>query len=82
MNSTRITVRLDQKLERRLRKKARESGKNQSELVREVLTAYLTGKPRQESAYDVALRAGIIGCADGLPSDLSTNKDYMEGFGQ
>jgi hypothetical protein len=23
----------------------------------------------------------FIGCLDGLPSDLSTNKSYMEGFG-
>ncbi|MEE3719807.1 hypothetical protein V2H45_23985 [Tumidithrix elongata RA019] len=24
----------------------------------------------------------LIGCLDGLPPDLSTNKAYMEGFGQ
>ncbi len=24
----------------------------------------------------------LIGCLEGLPPDLSTNKDYMEGFGK
>jgi hypothetical protein len=39
-------------------------------------------KQQAESALDVARRAGIIGCATGLPPDLSTNKDHFEGFGR
>jgi predicted DNA-binding antitoxin AbrB/MazE fold protein len=34
-----------------------------------------------ESFYDAASRLGFIGCVKGAPSDLSTNKKYLEGFG-
>jgi putative addiction module CopG family antidote len=39
----------------------------------------------EETAYDVALRAGLIGCIKGeprSPTDLSTNPKHMEGFGR
>jgi len=32
--------------------------------------------------FDVFEKAGLIGCADDLPADLSTNPKYMEGFGK
>jgi predicted DNA-binding antitoxin AbrB/MazE fold protein len=35
-----------------------------------------------KSCYDLAQELGIIGIAEDLPSDLSTNKNYFEGFGQ
>ncbi len=35
-----------------------------------------------QTCYDLAKLAGIIGTADGLPGDLSTNKDHFEGFGR
>jgi putative addiction module CopG family antidote len=38
-----------------------------------------------ETAFDVASRAGLIGCikgAPGSPTDLSTNPKHMEGFGR
>lgn len=82
MNDARITIRLDQKTERRLREEALASGMNESEFVREVLAAYFARSAREASALEVARRAGIIGCADGLPPDLSTNKDHFEGFGR
>jgi hypothetical protein len=82
MNAARITIRLDQQTERRLRQEALAAGKNESELVREVLADYFTRRPRPATALDVARRAGVIGCADGLPPDLSTNKDHFEGFGR
>ena len=34
-----------------------------------------------ESAYDVALRRGLVGVFDG-PADLSTNPKHMQGFGE
>lgn len=82
MNPVRITVRLDRHMERRLREEARAAGTNESELVRQALTAYFAARQRPASALEVAQRAGIIGCATGLPRDLSTNKDHFEGFGQ
>jgi hypothetical protein len=39
----------------------------------------------EESAFDVASRAGLIGCIKGSPrspTDLSTNPKHMEGFGR
>ena len=82
MNDTRITIRLDQQTGRRLREAALAAGKNESELVREALAAYFTRSRPPASALEVARRAGVIGCADGLPPDLSTNKEHFEGFGR
>ncbi len=39
----------------------------------------------EESVFDLARRAGLIGCikgARGSPTDLSTNPKHMEGFGR
>ena len=40
----------------------------------------VNGKP--ETPYEILSRHGLIGCIDGTPSDLSTNKKYMEGYGK
>ena len=39
----------------------------------------------EETAYDLASRAGLIGCIKGAPrspTDLATNPKHMEGFGR
>jgi len=82
MNNTRITIRLDEHTGRRLRAEALAAGKNESEVVREALTAYFTRTPQRATALEVARRARVIGCAQGLPPDLSTNKDHFKGFGR
>jgi hypothetical protein len=51
-------------------------------VVREALEKHLAEEPKNLSAYDLALQVGAIGCAKNLPPDLSTNKKYMEGFGE
>ena len=38
------------------------------------------GQP--ETAYEILQRQGLIGCIDGTPPDLSTNKKYMQGYGK
>ena len=50
--------------------------------VREALQVYFQVANSQESSYDLAHNLGIIGVTEDLPSDLSTNKDYLEGFGE
>src|SRR5262245_1284345 len=35
------------------------------------------GGTGRESALDVGRRLGLVGCAKGLPEDLSTNKDHF-----
>jgi predicted DNA-binding protein len=80
-NTKRITVRLPSSLQTRLKKRAKLAGKTESEIVREAVEAHVSRAPGRESAYDVAKRLGLVGCAKGLPPDLSTNPKYMEGFG-
>jgi hypothetical protein len=82
MKDVRITIRLDRQTERRLREAAVASGKKESQLVREALADYFTHTPRSATALEVAHRAGVIGCAGGLPPDLSTNKNHFEDFGR
>lgn len=79
--SQRITVRIPPNLGKELRRRASLKGRPESELMREALEKYLA-EPAPKSAYDIAKEAGIIGCAKGLPPDLSTNKKYFEGFGE
>lgn len=50
--------------------------------VREAAETFLAAHPDGLSAYDVALKAGLIGCAKAGPPDLSTNPKYFEGFGK
>ncbi|MEQ8846918.1 hypothetical protein [Botrimarina sp.] len=35
----------------------------------------------QQSAYDLAVRLGVIGVVKNAPPDLSSNPKYLEGFG-
>ena len=37
---------------------------------------------RVETPYEILQRHGLIGCIEGTPRDLSTNKKYMQGYGK
>lgn len=82
MNSHRITIRFPRLLVARLKQRSRSEGKALSELVRIALERYLSKPKTERSAYDLAKEAGIIGCAKGLPKDLSTNPRHFKGFGK
>jgi metal-responsive CopG/Arc/MetJ family transcriptional regulator len=77
----RINVRVEPGLKRRLEAEAREKGVSPSEIIRRALEQHVRQQKPRESCYDVAKRLGIIGSAKGLPTDLSTNPEHMEGFG-
>ena len=77
----RINVRAEVRHKQLLEEEASERGVSPSEIVREVLTVHLKQRVPKENCYELAKRLGIIGCAKGLPSDLSTNPEHMEGFG-
>ena len=77
MATDRITVRIPESLGNRLRHRSRARGQTLSELVRVALENYLDKKKGRRSAYELAEQAGIIGCAPGLPKDLSTNPRYF-----
>jgi hypothetical protein len=59
------------------------SGQSESELVRRglKLVARQVKKTRRPlSALDLA--GPLVGCVKGGPKDLSTNPEYMDGFGE
>jgi predicted DNA-binding protein len=78
----RISIRLTADLRRRIDAAAAKSGKRESAIVREALERQLAPARPVQSAYDLAVKAGIIGIARGNPSDLSTNLRHFEGFGE
>jgi predicted DNA-binding protein len=82
MDSTKISVRLDAETEQRLRQEARSAGRNESEVVRDALAAYFARRRQGKDALTLAQQARVVGCAKGLPPDLSTNKGHFEGFGR
>ena len=82
MTNPRISVRLDKATERKLKDEVQATGKNLSELVHEALAAYLQNRSQPETCLDLARRHGLVGRAKRLPSDLSTNRKYFEGFGR
>jgi len=82
MSSQRITIRISESLVKRLKKQAGMKRRSESALVREALEDYLEEAPAPSSAYDLAKGAGLIGCVRRAPSDLSTNRKYLNGFGE
>ena len=82
MKEYRISVRLNSALRRRLEATAIRTGKPESSLVREALERQLSRSEAGETAYDLALRAGLIGAVKGGSRDLSTNPRHFDGFGE
>lgn len=78
----RINVRVDERLKRELEAEARERGVRPSDIVRQVLEQHTRGRAPRPNARELAEQLGILGCAKGLPADLSTNPEHMEGFGR
>lgn len=77
----RINVRVDKQVKKDLEDLARARSVRPSDIVREALEEYLGRRKLPESAFDLAVRAGILCAVKGLPSDLSMNPVYREGFG-
>jgi len=82
MSAHRISARVPEWLKRQLESWVKKTGRGESEIVREALANYLQKGAAGPSAYDIAKKMGLIGCAKGMPSDLATNPKYMEGFGR
>ena len=80
MKVYRLSARIDEQTHRKLAARARLEATDESEVIREALRRYLD--ERIDNAYDALMRTGGIGIAKGLPSDLSMNKNYFEGFGR
>jgi Arc/MetJ-type ribon-helix-helix transcriptional regulator len=82
MASNRITVRVPKQLEALLRHRSRTRGQTPSDVVRDALETFLGRGRNSLSAYELARDAGVIGCANREPKDLSTNRSHFEGFGK
>ena len=82
MASERISVRVPAGITRRLKERSRATGARESEVVREALELYLSTKDSEQTTFAILREAGLIGCVDGAPRDLSTNKKYFNGFGE
>ncbi len=76
-----ITVEGD--LGRRVSERARAEGTTEAQLITKAVEAYLaarkdgTGEPYQRME-----QAGLIGCVEDAPADLSTNPEYLEDLGR
>lgn len=86
MSDARLTIRIAPGLRSRLRKRAKSQGKSESDVVRLMLERELnpviSPDRRKRSFYDALVESGFLGSAPDAPADLSTNKKYMEGFGE
>ncbi len=76
----RIAVRVPKTLGTLLRDRSRAKGQTPSDLVRIALETYLGRGSQSRSAYEVAEKAGLIGCVRRAAKDLSSNRRHFEGF--
>lgn len=82
MASQRISVRVSSGVARLLKERSRATGAQPSQVVREALEQYLSISRKEETTFELLQKTGLIGCAPGLPRDLSTNRRYFRGFGK
>lgn len=76
-----ISLKVSQSLDRRLAERAVATGVSKSELARRALDAYLA-RDHGADVESAADRAGdLVGCLAG-PRDLSSNTDYLDGYGK
>jgi len=76
-----LTLKLPEILETRLRLCARKNGLSRSEIARRAIVEYLSHDHVYNSSSFLELSRDIAGCVEG-PSDLSTNKAHLKGYGQ
>ncbi len=77
-----ISLKLPDTLLARLEEEARVRRITKSELVREGIERVLDGNRVAEEASCYNLGRDLAGSLKGLPADLATNPDHLEGFGQ
>jgi predicted DNA-binding protein len=82
MKESRVTVRFSAELRQRLKATARRTGTRESDLVRRAVERELDAEPPLFTAWEIAMKAGVIGAVRNAPSDLSTNPKHFEGFGR
>lgn len=88
---THQNIELDAELRERVASFAHARGVAPAQLLRQAFDEFEANhngghgaETAEESVFDSLNRAGLIGCIDdpNLPTDLSTNPKYLEGFGR
>lgn len=76
-----LSIKLPKVIDEKLTTTAKRRKKSKTTLVIEALKDYLDRNDEESivTAYDLAEE--LLGCGEG-PTDLSTNKKYMEGYGR
>jgi Arc/MetJ-type ribon-helix-helix transcriptional regulator len=76
-----ITLKIPEPLAARLRVTVRKRGSTQSAVVREALEAHLDQGAASGVGSGLDLVRDLVGCITG-PSDLSTNRKHLRGYGR
>ncbi len=76
-----ISLKIPESLEQQLQRLALESDVSKSEILRRALELFLTTDKVPDNTSVTALAGNLVGCFRG-PTDLSTNTDYFDEFGQ
>ena len=76
-----LSLKLPEILENQLDIFARKNRMSRSEIVRRALLEYFSRDEVNRSGSFLDLARDLAGSIEG-PSDLSTNKDYLKGYGQ
>ena len=81
---TTLTLKIPESMAAELDAKAKRMATSKSAVARNALDKYLHDSPDGggQSAYDVAMALGVIGAIKDGPSDMSTNRKYMKGYGE
>lgn len=77
-----LSLKLPEILESQLDIFARKNGMSRSEIVRRALLQYFSSDEVSRPGSFLDLARDLAGSVEGGPSDISTNKDYMEGYGK
>ncbi len=81
-NDNRNAVRIDAQTLRRVQELARAEGVAAEEIIRAAVEDYAAESERTTGWLERASAFALIGCVDGGPADLSTNRTYLEGLGR
>lgn len=79
-----ISMKLAESLDRELADLAARRGVSKSSLIRDAVTDLVVrerASDRPAAGSFLALAEDLAGCVEG-PEDLSTNKDYLDGYGR
>ena len=76
-----ISLKLSESLDKQICWEARRRGTTKSKVVRSAIESFIKQRHAKVKGSWLELAGDLIGSVEG-PPDLSTNKKYMEGFGQ